>query len=340
VATLRTLFVVTLFAGASAFAADSSLLNLVMPDAQVLFGANVEHIVNSPLGKEIGSQLQGKLPDLQQVVQKTGLDPVHDIKEVVIAATGKGQNGPALVVVRGSFDAEKIRAAVAGTGRKVETYQGVQILDNPSETKGAFAFLDGSIAVGGDLDQVQAAIRRRSHPTTLPAQLAARVAAISDRYDIWVVSAASVSKMAEQISGSPMKQASDLVKAVDQVSGGLKFTENLDLGVELTTHSPAEAQKLRDSLQFLISMAAASQKASSSLDLSKLQLTAEAKTVRIGFTVTSAQLKKTYEEQMARLQNGAQASQPAPPKPPVQDTGLTIQTSERDMGTVVLSSNK
>jgi hypothetical protein len=338
VASLRNLFVVSFLSGAVAFGADSSLLSLVMPDAQVLCGANVERILKSEIGKEIGSQIQGKLPELQQAIQKTGFDPAKDLKEVLIAATGKGANGPALVLVRGSFDPDKVRAAIASTGRTPQVYQGVQILDNPSQTNGAFAFLDGTIAVGGDLDQVQAAIRRRSHATALGPQLAARVAAISDRYDVWVVSAVSLSKMTDGISSPQMKQAGDLVKAIDQVSGGVKFTKNLDLGIELTTHSAKEAEKLRDAVQMIIGMAAASQKDSSALDLNALKLTAEEKTVRMAFTVTSEQLKKTYELQMAKLQHATPQAPAA--KPVVQDTGLTIQSSERDMGTVVLSSTK
>lgn len=343
-ATLRNLLVLSIVFGASAWSADSSLLNLVMPDAQVLCGASVERILSSPIGKEIGSQIRGKFSEVQQAIEKTGFDPSKDLKEVLIAATGKGQNGPALVLVRGSFDPDKIRAAIATTGRTPETYQGVQILNNPSQSNGAFAFLDGTIAVGGDLDQVQAAIRRRSHPTTLGPQLAARVAAISNRYDIWVVSAASLSKMTGGISSPQMQQASDLLKAIDQVSGGVKFSENLDLGVELTTHNAQEAQKLRDAVQLLVGMAAASQKGASTLDPSALKLTADAKTVRIAFTVTGEQLKKTYELQMARMQHSVEeAAKPksmVPAKPVVQDTGITIQSSERDMGTVVLSSTK
>lgn len=337
-AILRKVSVVSFLFGVVAFAADSPLLKLVMPDAQILFGANVERIVNSQIGKEIGSQIQGKLPELQQAIQKTGFDPTKDLKEVLIAATAQGQKGPALVLVRGSFDPDKIRAAIASTGRTPQVYQGVQILDNPSKTNGAFAFLDGTIAVGGDLDQVQAAIRRRSHATTLNPQLAAQVAAMSDRYDIWVVSAASLGKMTDGISGPQLKQAGELLKTIDQVSGGLKFTENLNLGIELTTRNPKDAEKLRDTLQMLVSMAAASQKDSSALDLNALKMTAEAKTVHIAITVTGEQLKKTYEMQMAKMQH--QATEARAAKPVVDNGGLTIQSSESDMGTVTLSSTK
>lgn len=334
-ATLRKLLVFSVLFGAIACAADSSLLNLVMPDAQVLCGANVERIISSQIGHEIGSQIQGKFPEVQQVIQKAGFDPTRDLKEMLFAVTGKGPSAKALVLVRGSFDSAKVAAAIARSGREPKTYQGVQILENPSQSNGAFAFLDGSIAVGGDLDQVRAAIRRRSQPTTLNAQLASRVAAISNQYDIWVVSAASLSNMTDGMSSPQVKQMGEMVKTIEQVSGGLKFSANLDLGVELTTHSEKEAGKLRDALQLLVGMAAAGQKDASALDINALKLTANENTVRIAFTVTGEQLKKTYELQMARLQHPA-----APAKPVVQETGITIQSSERDMGTVVVSSPK
>lgn len=334
-ASFRKLILFSVACGTMACGADSSLLKLVMPDAQILVGANVERILGSPIGKDLCSQAHAKLPELPQAMQKAGFDPTRDLKEVLIAATGKGQNGSALVLVRGSFDPDKIRAAVLGMGGKVQSYEGLTIVDNPSQSNGAFAFLDGTTAVSGALDQVQAAIRRRSQPTRLDGHMASQVAEMSDRYDIWVVSAASLSKMTEAISNPQMKQAGDLVKVIEQISGGVKFSANLDLGVELTTHSDKDAERLRDALQLLVGMAAAGQKDASALDLNALKLTADANTVRIAFTVTGEQLKKTYELEMARLQQPVK-----PAKPVVQNTGITIQSSDSDMGTVVLSSTK
>jgi hypothetical protein len=337
VAISRKLLVSSSLAFASiACAADTSLLNLVMPNAKVLFGANVERILDSQIGKAIGSEIQAKLPELQQVLQKAGFDPAHDIKEVLIAAGGKGQNGPALFLVRGSFNSDKIKDAVSGTGRVPHIYEGVPILENPSKTHGAFAFLDGTIAVGGDLDQVRAAIRRRTHPTELTEHMAAQVDEISNRYDIWVIAAAPLGEMTSGISGPQLQQAGDLIKAVQEVSGGLKFSANLDLGAELTTRSEKDAEKLRDTLQFLVGLAAASQKEASAIDPSALKFTTDSKTVRIALTVTGEQLKKTYELQMARWHRADTHDT----QPPARDTGVTIQTSERDMGTVVVSSAK
>ena len=335
-AILRKTFIVVLVFSAAACAADSSLLNLVMPDARVLVGVNVERILSSQIGKEISSQIQGRVPELQQILQKTGFDPTKDLQELLIAATGKGQNGPALFLVRGSFDAAKVSAAAASTGRTPQTYEGVQIMDNPSESKGAFAFLDGTIAVGGDLDQVKAAIRRQKHHTALNADLASRAASMSDRYDIWVLSTAPLNEMLPAGSNPQMKQASDLGKSIQQVSGGVKFSADLELAAELMTHNDQEAAQLRDTLGFFIGLAAASKQNPSGIDPKALKLTADAKTVRISVLLTGEQLKKAYEAQVARMQHAA-TPVAAVVKPPAKELGLTIQTSERDMGTVIVS---
>jgi len=338
VATLRKVLSFSLVFSAVSWAADPSLLNLVMPDARVLVGVNVERILSSQIGKEIGSQIQQRAPDLQQTLQKTGFDPTRDLKEVLVATTGKGQNGPALFLIRGYFDAAKLSAAAASTGLTPQWYEGVQIMDSPSQSKGAFAFLDGDIAVGGDLDQVKAAIERRKHHTALSVDLASQVSSLSDRYDIWVISMAPLSEITAGAGNPQMKQASDLAKCIQQVSGGVKFSADLELAAELMTHSETEAAQLRDALQFFSGFVTANPQNPSGLDPKALKLTADRKTVRIAVLVTGAQLKKAYEAQMARLNHAGMPA--AVRKPPAQETGLTIQSSERDMGTVVLPSSK
>ncbi len=337
-AILRRLFGVALAFAMAACGADPSLLNLVMPDARVLVGVNVEGILSSQIGKQMGAEMQRRAPDVQLMLQKTGFDPTKDLKEILIASTGKGTNGPTLFLVRGSFDAAKISAAAASTGRTPQTYEGVQIMDNPSESKGAFAFLDGTTVVGGDLDQVKAAIRRQKNHTVLNADLASQVVSLSDRYDIWVISTTPLSEMTSGDANPQMKQASDLARSIQQLSGGVKLTANLELGADLMTHNDQEAEQLRNTLGFFVGLAAASKQNPSGLDPKALKLTADAKTVRISVLVTGDQLKKMWEAQVARMQ---QAATPVAKvvKPPAEQ-GLSIQSSERDMGTVTLGPNK
>ena len=71
-ATSRRFISIFLAFGAIACAADPTLLNLVMPDAKVFFGVNVEKIVASPIGQQIRSQIRQAPPELQQIFTDTG----------------------------------------------------------------------------------------------------------------------------------------------------------------------------------------------------------------------------------------------------------------------------
>jgi len=68
-----------------------------------------------------------------------------------------------------------------------------------------------------------------------------------------------------------------------------------------------------------------------------VKLTAEGKTVRFALSITEEQLKQVQKEYEARQTRMAARTQGANvPKPRPADTGLVIQGSSRDMGTVHL----
>src|SRR5580700_1979973 len=84
--TLTTATLFTAFAGVfTASAADSQLLSLVMPDAKVLAGVNVDSAKASPFGMYVLTQLQSNNTQLQQLIALTGFDPTRDVDEVLAA---------------------------------------------------------------------------------------------------------------------------------------------------------------------------------------------------------------------------------------------------------------
>jgi len=340
VATCRRLFSLSVVFSALACAADPTLINLLIPNARVLFGVNVARIAASPMGKELGAQLQSVPPEVRRVLEQTGFDPTRDLDEILIAATSDTKNGPALVLARGRFDAAKIASFTAS--EKPYTFEGVQILNNPAKDSGAIAILDNNIAIGGDLDQVKAAIRRRNHASTLDPVLAAKVTSLSERYDVWVVSATNMAGVASSLSDPNLKQMGDMLKSIQQISGGVKLGSDVEVAAELVTHTVKDAAHMADSLRMLTSLITMNQQGPSAIRPDDLKLTVEANTVRIAIRIKEAELKKAYQMQMAH--SGFRASPPAAmaaekPRPPVQ-LGLVIQSSERDMGTVVVPPAK
>jgi hypothetical protein len=334
-ATSRKLLGVSLACSAIACAADPALLNLVMPGAKIFAGVNVERILASRIGKEIDAKFREGAPQLQEILNQTGFDPRRDLKEILIAATAQGQNGPSLFLVRGSFDAAKLGTYLANSGQTPVNYEGVQIISNLGPKASALALLDNEIVVAGDLDQVRGAIHRRNHGTVIPAELMSRIAALSERYDIWFQSAVAVMPPAAKVSDPRFQQAGDLLRSIQQFSGGVKFSSGVDVAAEVVTHNEKEAASVLGALQLFTGFLTANQQSPGALKPDAIKLTSEGRTVRLALSITEEQLKKAYEMQQARMASG-QSGVKSAPKPQPADTGLIIQGSSRDMGTVHL----
>lgn len=346
----RRFIAICLAFGAIAGAADPTLLNLAMPDAKVAFGVNVEKIVASPIGQQLRAQIRQAPPELQQIFQGTGFDPTRDLKEILIASTGQGQNAPTLIMARGTFDIDKLSAFAASSGRPAVLYEGVPVLTHPSKSSGAMALLDSTTVIGGDLDQVQAAIRRRAHGASLDTEFAAKAAKLSEQYDMWGFSTVSLAGMVPTAAPNPqLQQAAEMLKAIRQVSGGMRFSPDMELALDLATRTQKDAENIRDTLSFVSAFVTANQKNPSGLKPDALKVIVNARTVHIAVHVSEEDLKKAYQMQMARnaAMPGVMAgSMPNAGQPPAQrkarpaDTGIVIQSSEKDMGTVTLPPNK
>src|SRR5437899_7055264 len=102
----------TAFSGALS-AADPQLLNLVMPDAKVVAGVNVEQAKGTQFGQYILNQMQTNDASLQQLVALTGFDPRRDVRELLVSSDGTPQGHTGLALARGNFDVAKITGVAA-----------------------------------------------------------------------------------------------------------------------------------------------------------------------------------------------------------------------------------
>src|SRR5262249_53199203 len=141
-ASLYAAFILT---GVSSLAAvDSGLLNLVMPDAKVLSGVQVDQTIVSPFAQYVLGQFQPNDAELTTFISTTGFAPRHDLREVLVATTG---NSTVLLLGRGTFNIAQITAAATAHGGTVTQYNGVNIISQQGKGNGAVAFLDGGTAV-------------------------------------------------------------------------------------------------------------------------------------------------------------------------------------------------
>jgi hypothetical protein len=254
-ASLATLLTVAL----PAKAADPQLLNLVMPNAEVLAGVNVDQAKTSPFGQYVMGLIQSSQDlHLQELTSQTGFDPTRDVHEVLVASTGTPGSRTGLLLARGTFDTAAIVSLATQHGAATETYSGVTILEDPKATHGV-GFLSSSLVVAGDIASVKGAIDRQSHPAPLPAALIVQVNQWSGSQDAWAVSLIPTASL-NLPNGAPKvpgvgAQGNTAFQSIQQAAGGVKFGANVVVTGQAQADTAQNAQSMGDALKLLVSLA-------------------------------------------------------------------------------------
>lgn len=299
-----------LVAALPAPAADSQLLNLVMPDAVVVAGANVAQAKTSAFGQYVLLQIQSQGLEFQKLIAATGFDPTQDVSETLAASNGTAQTG--LVLARGMFDASKIAAAAQAAGKAVlETYQGFTIIEDAKQTHG-LAFPTSTIAVAGDVADVKAALGRVASPSSLPASLVVQITQWSESQDAWAISTVPLSTFHHAGAGAPAANIPGLngqgaFQAIQAAAGGIKFGTNDVITAQATADNAQDAQSMANALQLLVSLAQmqASKEPALAALAQSLQISASGATLNV-----SLSLPETTLEQLLTHPNGTNARKP------------------------------
>ena len=276
-------------------AADPGLLNLMMPDAKVVAGVNVDQAKTSPFGQYVLTQIQAtQSADLQKLVALTGFDPTRDVHEVLVGSNGDPKSHSGLVLARGAFDGNRIAALAATEGGKTETYKGVTILTDP-KGEGGVAFLDSTLVAAGDIANVKAAIDRRSAPSVLPAAVIVQINQWSTSQDAWVVTTVPPSTLHPPATAPnmPGMNGAGAFAAVQSAAGGVKLGNNVVVTGSAVADTAQNAQSIGDTLKFLANLAQmqASNEPQVAALAQSLQVTNNGTTVTATVTVPEATLQ-------------------------------------------------
>jgi hypothetical protein len=286
-----------------AFAVDSQLLNLVMPDAQVMAGLNVTNSEISPLGVFILSHVSSD-QGFQNLIGQLGFDPRRDLTEILAASNGNPAAPAGLVLAKGNFDVAKIVSEIGqAKGQQVSPYNGATLVtsSNPKDMH-AVAFLGSSIALAGSVDSVKAAIDRSNGVNSIGPALGSQVQTLSTTQDAWSVSLASLGALlpgavtgatpADGMAGQTLQ----LVKNIQSSSAGLKFGANIQFTAQAVADTPQDATALGDVIKMVAALAAMSagnnkEAAGIAQTLQSLQVTTSGATVNLSATVPEAQVE-------------------------------------------------
>jgi len=249
----------------AAAAADPQLLNMVMPDAKVMAGVNVEQAKTSPFGQYVLQQIQPNDQHLQDLLTLTGFDPRRDVNELLVASPGDNNPKTGLALARGSFDLNKITAAARAGGGTVETYSRATLVTDPKKEH-SLGFVDNTLVAAGTVDTVKAALDRRTQTTAaIDAVLATKVNQLSNSQDAWLVTLVPPSSLHPPHPNHPPAGATPqpnpvlangaVLQTIQQLTGGIKFGTNVVINAEALTPTQQDATSLAGVLQFLANMA-------------------------------------------------------------------------------------
>jgi hypothetical protein len=255
-AQILTATLLTAFSGALS-AADPQLLNLVMPDAKVLAGVNVQQAKGTQFGQYVLNQMQTEDAQLQQLVALTGFDPRRDVRELLVASDGVPGSKTGLALAKGNFDAAKITAAASLHGVVTEVYSGITILEDPKKQEAGMAFLDATTVAAGDIASVKGAIDRLSKTAQpLPATVIVKANLWSNSQDAWGITTVPPASLAPPAkagaANNPMMNAGQNIQAA---AGGVKFGAQVVFSGEAQCDTAQNATTLGDVVKLLINLA-------------------------------------------------------------------------------------
>ena len=291
-----------LLAAHAALAGDSDLPDFLPPGIKVMFGVQVRRIATSALvqGFTPDAGAMGRAGDWQKIVALAGFDPIRDIEEVLMASTGSGVQGqppPMLLIARGNFNLERFAA-------HARPYHGVPVLEGGAGSTGVVAMFDGSTAIMGELPQVHAAIDRRGAGAPLDAALAAAVASLRGKYDIWGFGEKPASLIPAGVKPDGLDFGLD---SIDRFQFGISLSHGLELGAELHAASSRDVEKLTASVRF-IEMLLKSQKPIANSP--RIDVSVNNGTIKLALAIPEEEFNKMVETQRASLKRILQQKAP------------------------------
>jgi hypothetical protein len=313
-------------------AADPAMLNLLMPDAKVVSGVNVQTAVASPFGLYVLSLMGPQDQQIQQFTAMLGFDPRKDVTELLMASNGTAATArsSSLVLARGRFAISAVMALAQQNGAVKEAYKGVTILSDPKQTAGA-AFLDADASLTnatllalGPLAQVRAAIDRLSAPSILDIKLLTQVQNMSAAQDVWGVSFVPPASLLPQAAGQQMTLPPGVqipgmppvaaLQSVQQFSGGIKFGPNVSFTATAVFDTAQNAAGMAGVLQFAanLAQAQAAQNPQAAGVLKALAISSQGATVNVALSLPMEKVRQMLEPPAAATSAPAPARNAAP----------------------------
>ena len=237
---------------------SSKLATYIPPGTAVLAGGNLDQVKQSALYKRNESLVDLSL--LNQVSEKTGIDPRRDVSEFLIAWPATQP----VMAVQGHFSEAQTTQKVEASGAHRSDYKKHVFFTDGRES---LFFPEHNVLIAGPDPLLRAIVDGGRN--SIPPALKERMSLLSSQDQLWLVSSQSL-----PLSRVPLRQdlqsaLSNLIAYVKGASFGAALSDGARFESNLTCVSPAGAKQVHDAIRGGIGLARLTTK-DSELDLLKV----------------------------------------------------------------------
>jgi hypothetical protein len=286
---------------------------LTLAGAETVMTINVRQLLQTPVVKKHAldpiQMLLKRNDELGQLLTAAGIDPLKDIDTIGLSTSGNlATMGKLLAVVRGKFDPDKARMAIAEyakkhPGRLKDIKEGdLPMWEIPSNNKSLFAAFAGKNALvmtASKEDTVAAVKRVGEQRQRLNKDMQAALDHLKGNESIWL--AMVVTDQLKQVLKAD-DNAKDFADALQSVTGGLELTDDAQFTLVVHTGNAKAATQIKgkiDELMPLLSFVGAGKDAGSRIIkevVDNIKLSAEKNDVSIRIKITDAQIEKARKK--------------------------------------------
>jgi len=274
-------------------AVDPNLLGLVMPEAKVLYGVQIQQTLATPFGQFAVSHLPQN-EGMLRFQAAAGFDLQRDLREILVASSTTGPFGDgsdALVLASGTFAPDKVVALATVMGANISGYRGVPMITPPQRHDArVFAFLDSSTIAIGNETAIRGVIDRRANLAVFSGPLFQKALDASATHDAWIATVTPLTDLIP-VGSTGGFDPTTLLQSVTESWVGVHFdTTGLTLSAEALTHSATEAQGLAGMVKIVSGMV----KGTPAAALQNAQVSASGPVMRIMLTVAEQDLERSF----------------------------------------------
>jgi len=225
---------------------DPALESLAPADSVFVVGANVEAIRDTPVYHRLVTG--AVLPQLQEFIDKTGVDPRKDLSQLLSCSNGK----TSLWMARGKFNVAAIESRLQANGPAPASYKNHRFFGTEQTS---MTFLNSSTFLAGSASELRDIIDRGHSGRGLPAPLRDLLKTLPPGDQIYAALTGGLGGLNLAVpENSNLSTLLQVLRTVDTASLGMDLSKGLNLKLDVNCKTERDAKFVHDMIRGVVGL--------------------------------------------------------------------------------------